>query len=111
MLDTSSSLVPARARTATRIRIGDVPIDSVTFDEALAIIEDRVTRKAGGAVFTPNVDHLVLARSDPAFRHVYGRVALSLVDGTPVLWAARLLGQPLPEKISGSDLLDRKSVV
>jgi N-acetylglucosaminyldiphosphoundecaprenol N-acetyl-beta-D-mannosaminyltransferase len=31
---------------------------------------------------------------------------LSLVDGTPVLWAARLLGTPLPEKLSGSDMFE-----
>jgi N-acetylglucosaminyldiphosphoundecaprenol N-acetyl-beta-D-mannosaminyltransferase len=88
----------------SRIQIGGVPIDAVTFDEALAIIVERVSRKLGGAVFTPNVDHIVIAQKDHAFRDVYSRVALSLVDGTPVLWASHLLGHPLPEKISGADL-------
>jgi N-acetylglucosaminyldiphosphoundecaprenol N-acetyl-beta-D-mannosaminyltransferase len=57
-------------------------------------------------VFTPNVDHIVQAEHDTAFREAYLRTDLSLVDGTPVLWAARLLGTPLPEKLSGSDMFD-----
>jgi N-acetylglucosaminyldiphosphoundecaprenol N-acetyl-beta-D-mannosaminyltransferase len=67
----------------------------------------RLVREGrGGTVFTPNVDHIVQAEHDEAFRQAYSRTALSLVDGTPVLWAARLLGTPLPEKLSGSDLFD-----
>ena len=40
-----------------------------------------------------------------ALRAAYEEVSLSLVDGQPLLWASRLLGLPLPEKISGSDLM------
>jgi N-acetylglucosaminyldiphosphoundecaprenol N-acetyl-beta-D-mannosaminyltransferase len=88
-----------------RIRIGQVPIDSVDLAGALSAIEGLIAARAGGTVFTPNVDHVVLAEHDQRFRQAYRRVSLSLVDGTPVLWAARLLGRPLPEKVSGSDLV------
>jgi N-acetylglucosaminyldiphosphoundecaprenol N-acetyl-beta-D-mannosaminyltransferase len=57
-------------------------------------------------VFTPNVDHIVQAEHHEAFRAAYARTDLALVDGTPVLWAARALGTPLPEKLSGSDLFE-----
>ncbi|MEO7091655.1 MAG: WecB/TagA/CpsF family glycosyltransferase [Polyangiales bacterium] len=86
------------------MRIGDVRIDDLTFDGALDAIEALVTAGQGGMVFTPNIDHIVLVEEDPRLRAAYDEVDLSLVDGTPVLWAARLLGHPLPEKISGSDL-------
>ncbi|HEY8087531.1 MAG TPA: WecB/TagA/CpsF family glycosyltransferase, partial [Polyangiaceae bacterium] len=56
-------------------------------------------------VFTPNVDHVVLAEEDPRMRRAYARADLSLVDGMPLLWASRLLRAPLPEKISGSDFV------
>ena len=91
--------------SARRVRIGQLPIDRVTLAEALDGIEQLVRAAQGGSVFTPNVDHIVIAESDPRFREAYGRVSLSLVDGTPVLWASRLLGAPLPEKVSGSDLV------
>ena len=80
-------------------------IDSLGFEQALDAVEALVSRGEGGVVFTPNVDHVVLAEEDAAFRDAYAAADLSLVDGAAVLWAARALGSPLPEKISGSDLL------
>jgi N-acetylglucosaminyldiphosphoundecaprenol N-acetyl-beta-D-mannosaminyltransferase len=74
-------------------------------DGALARVEQLVALGEGGAVFTPNVDHVVLADEDAGLRDSYSRVNLSLADGMPMLWAARLLGKPLPEKVSGSDFV------
>jgi N-acetylglucosaminyldiphosphoundecaprenol N-acetyl-beta-D-mannosaminyltransferase len=56
-------------------------------------------------VFTPNVDHVVLAHEDARLREAYARASLSLADGMPLIWTSRLLGTPLPEKVSGSDFV------
>lgn len=90
-----------------RARIGRVPIDPLTFDEAIDAIERLVASGEGGMVFTPNVDHVVMAEHHHDFRDAYEAASLSLVDGMPVVWASRLLGRPLPEKVSGSDLVPR----
>jgi N-acetylglucosaminyldiphosphoundecaprenol N-acetyl-beta-D-mannosaminyltransferase len=87
------------------VRIGEIEMDPLTLAEALEAIEALVRAGRGGTVFTPNVDHFVLAEEDERFRAAYRDTDLSLVDGTPVLWAARALGSRLPEKVSGSDLL------
>jgi N-acetylglucosaminyldiphosphoundecaprenol N-acetyl-beta-D-mannosaminyltransferase len=89
----------------TVVRIGHVPVDSVTFAQAIAEVERLVAARRGGTVFTPNVDHVVLAEHDEALRSAYEDASLRLVDGMPVVWASRALGRPLPEKISGSDLV------
>jgi N-acetylglucosaminyldiphosphoundecaprenol N-acetyl-beta-D-mannosaminyltransferase len=88
-----------------RIAIGELPLDRVSLDQALDEIDRLVREKQGGTVFTPNVDHVVLGQHNARFRAAYAGASLSLVDGTPVLWASRLLGRPLPAKISGSDLV------
>jgi N-acetylglucosaminyldiphosphoundecaprenol N-acetyl-beta-D-mannosaminyltransferase len=90
----------------TRIRVGALPVDVLRMSEAIDAIMRLVREGRGGTVFTPNVDHIVQAEHDAMFREAYGRTTLSLVDGTPVLWAARWLGTPLPEKLSGSDMFD-----
>ena len=95
----------SRASAAGRIRVGKLPIDVLNFEGALDAIDQLIRAGEGGTVFTPNVDHIVTAEHNPRFREAYDAASLSLVDGTPVLWAARLLGTPLPEKISGSDLV------
>jgi N-acetylglucosaminyldiphosphoundecaprenol N-acetyl-beta-D-mannosaminyltransferase len=89
----------------SRLMFGSLPIDAVTREQALDVVEELVGRGEGGAVFTPNVDHVVLASGDARMRAAYARVSLSLVDGMPLLWASRLMREPLPEKISGSDLV------
>jgi N-acetylglucosaminyldiphosphoundecaprenol N-acetyl-beta-D-mannosaminyltransferase len=99
----------------TPLTLGPVRVDPVTLEGALRSLEELVTRGDGGAVFTPNVDHVVLADENPRMRAAYARVSLSLADGVPLLWASRLLGQPLPAKVSGSDfvpvLLERAALL
>jgi N-acetylglucosaminyldiphosphoundecaprenol N-acetyl-beta-D-mannosaminyltransferase len=84
--------------------VGQLPVDPVTMSEALEVVE-RLVHEGGGAVFTPNVDHIVQAEDNQRFREVYSRANLCLADGMPVVWASRLLGRPVPEKVSGSDFV------
>jgi len=88
-----------------RLRVGQLWIDCLTFNEALAEIERLVEARDGGFVFTPNVDHVVMAETNGQFREAYQAAGLSLVDGQPLVWVSRLLGMPLPERIAGSDLV------
>jgi N-acetylglucosaminyldiphosphoundecaprenol N-acetyl-beta-D-mannosaminyltransferase len=94
-----------QTRQAERVRIGTVPVDRVTFSQAIDAIDELVARGSGGAVFTPNVDHVVLAEKHAAFRVSYQTANLCLADGMPVVWASRWLKRPVPEKVSGSDLI------
>ncbi len=99
-------MIPARnAASRQRIRVGSVPIDCVTFDQALDAIEDLVALRQGGSVFTPNINHIVQCSDSPAFRAAYEAATLSLADGMFVVWASRLLGTPVPAKVSGSDIV------
>jgi N-acetylglucosaminyldiphosphoundecaprenol N-acetyl-beta-D-mannosaminyltransferase len=86
----------------TRVRIGQIWIDSLSFAAAIGAIERLVGR--GGTVFTPNVDHVVNAQTDAEFRAAYDAADVSIADGQWIVWASRFLGTPLPAKISGSDL-------
>jgi N-acetylglucosaminyldiphosphoundecaprenol N-acetyl-beta-D-mannosaminyltransferase len=92
-------------RPRRRLRIGTLWIDALSFGDALREIEGLVDARKGGAVFTPNVDHVIKAESNVAFRRAYDHASLSLADGMPLVWVAGLLGCPLPERVAGSDLL------
>ncbi len=91
--------------TRPRVRFGRVWVDSLTFDEALTAVRSLVETGEGGSIFTPNVDHVIIAEDEPAFRRAYRRASLSLADGVPLVWASRLLRPPLPAKLSGSDMI------
>ena len=95
----------ALPRVPARFVLGGIGIDPITLPQALDRIEELVAAKNGGSVFTPNVDHVMIAEHDVAFRAAYLAADVSLPDGMPLLWASRILGDPLPEKVSGSDLV------
>src|SRR5580658_2420636 len=100
-LDTQiQRLVP----TQQPIAILGVPFDNVTTAEAVAAIEEMVASRRPHYLVTANVDFLVQAQSDVELRHILTEAHLVLCDGTPVLWASRLLGNRLPERVAGSDL-------
>jgi N-acetylglucosaminyldiphosphoundecaprenol N-acetyl-beta-D-mannosaminyltransferase len=88
-----------------RVRIGRLWIDALTVEQGLDAIRELVARGRGGTVFTPNVDHVVMAETDAAFRRAYRQASLSFADGVPLIWASRLLRSPLPAKLSGSDMI------
>lgn len=89
-----------------RVQLGEIYAHDVTFAEALRSIAELIERADGGYVVTPNVDHVVQAEQSEALRAAYEAASLSLVDGKPLIWLSRLLGGGLPEKISGSDLVE-----
>jgi len=87
------------------IRIGGMPIHNVTLDETFQVIDERIRARRPGFMLTPNVDHVCLCQKNAEFAAAYEEGILSVADGMPLLWAARLLGTPLRQKISGSDLV------
>ena len=56
-------------------------------------------------VVTPNVDHAVLLQHHDGLQQAYQDASLILADGHPVVLASRILGEPLPERVAGSDLV------
>jgi exopolysaccharide biosynthesis WecB/TagA/CpsF family protein len=93
-----------------------VPIHPLTLEATVDFIFARLAEPGAaarpGLVTTINVDFLVNALSwfDPAPRHpeltaVLRRPLLSTADGMPLVWAGRLLGAALPERVSGADLV------
>jgi len=96
--------VPARIQRH-RVNLLDVWVDAIGRADALARIESFVEGRTPHQVVTVNVDFLRLARERPIFRDVLNAADLAVPDGMPLLWAARLLGNPLPERVTGVDLI------
>ncbi len=88
-----------------QITVFDVPFSNVGFDEACSFIRQRIESREPGFIVTPNVHHVCMYGHCQALREAYNEAFLSLVDGTPLVWAAHLAGKPLREKLSGSDMV------
>ena len=82
-----------------------VCIDDVTMDETLARIEAFIAQGTPHQITTVNPEFVVEAQRNAPFRVVLEGCDLALPDGVGLLWAARVLGRPLRERVAGSDLL------
>ncbi|HVB28065.1 MAG TPA: WecB/TagA/CpsF family glycosyltransferase [Mycobacteriales bacterium] len=88
-----------------RILLDGVGIDALSLAAAADEVVRRAARGAGGLVVTPNADILLRVRRDPTLRALLDDAELVVADGVPLLWAARLAGEPLPGRVNGTDLL------
>jgi len=93
--------------TRPPITILGVPFDNVTTIEALNRIDQMIASRKPHYLATANVDFLVQAREDIELRRILFDADLVLCDGTPLLWVSRLLGNPLPERVAGADVVPR----
>jgi N-acetylglucosaminyldiphosphoundecaprenol N-acetyl-beta-D-mannosaminyltransferase len=87
------------------IAILGVPFDNLTTTETVELVEKMVTSRRPHYLVTANVDFLVQAQEDVELRRILFDAHLVLCDGMPLVWASRLLGNPLPERVAGSDLV------
>lgn len=87
----------SRALWMNKVKLLNATIDNVSMSELLATLRQ-------GVVFTPNIDHLAKLQSDPKFFEAYSAADYQTCDSKILFYIAKLLGSPLKEKISGSDL-------
>ena len=88
-----------------RVEMFAVPMASVTLRNAVELLVEIAHEKNTHVVHTCNVEHVVLMNSNEEFRNAYKRADWVFPDGMPLVWFSRLIGRPLPERVSGSDLL------
>ncbi len=90
-----------------RVTILGVPVDRVTVAEAESILRALAESGIGHHVMTPNPEMIVAAQKRSDFLHVLQKTSLNVADGAGLLFAARLLGSSLPERVTGTDLVER----
>jgi exopolysaccharide biosynthesis WecB/TagA/CpsF family protein len=81
----------------SRVEILNVAIDNLSQVELFENLKS-------GIVFTPNVDHLIKLQNDQEFFKAYNSATYKVCDSKILFFVSRILGSPIKEKISGSDL-------
>lgn len=91
----------------SRVDLFGVTIDAVDMNEAVRQVLSWVEDAFGGCryIVTPNADHTVMLQEHDGLRQAYLDADMVLADGFPVIWASRILGRRLPERVAGSDLV------
>ncbi|MHC5033746.1 MAG: WecB/TagA/CpsF family glycosyltransferase, partial [Planctomycetota bacterium] len=88
-----------------RVDILGASISALTLEEALRHIELWLAEGGSHYACFTNVHAVVLTHDDLEFRRITNEADLALPDGMPVVWASRLLGRPLAERVDGPGLM------
>lgn len=89
-----------------RIEMMGCKVDNLSMEETLQTIEGFIHSGKPHQHVVVNVDKLVKASRDPELRQIINDCALINADGMPVVWASRLLGKGLKERVAGVDLFE-----
>lgn len=92
--------------TSPRHVLFGLPIDAITMETAVHRCEEAVRRRTPMLVGVVNAAKVVNLRSDRLLRESLQQCTMILADGQSVVWAGRVLGKPLPERVTGIDLFE-----
>jgi N-acetylglucosaminyldiphosphoundecaprenol N-acetyl-beta-D-mannosaminyltransferase len=93
-----------------RIRARDIlgiPIAMTDYEGAMDVMDAMIERRARGYVIAAAVHIVMVGQDDPAVRAALLGSTLTVPDGMPVVWAANWLGENLPDRVYGPELMRR----
>jgi len=105
MVDPATATRGAVRQETVRQELFGVPIEAMTMEQALARVDEAVRERKRLQIGVVNAAKIVNMRRDRVLREDVLSSDLILADGIAVVWAARLLGRPLPERVAGIDLM------
>src|SRR5271165_4726681 len=90
-----------------RIVLGHIWIDRLKMNEVVDLINMMVSQKKErpAHIVTVNAQFIQIARREPRFADIIRHADLCVADGVSLVWASRLLGNALPERVNGTDLM------
>lgn len=80
-------------------------VNNLSMKDCLEAIDSLVSQDKKSYIVAVNVDVIVKIEDDPYLKKIIDNAELVLVDGKPLQWIAKYQGNPIKEKISGSDLV------
>lgn len=107
LLEAVSACEGRRTRASRRIELLGAPLDPVSLEQAVGLVENAIRTGTPLRHASVNAPKVVRLRVDPELAEAVRRCDLVTADGQPVVWAARLLGRPVPERVAGIDLMQR----
>lgn len=93
--------------TGGRAELFGVPIDLLGIDDTVARCRELVESGLPAQHVVLNAGKVVMMRDVPGLREIVADCDVVNADGQSVVWAGRLLGVPVPERVAGIDLMDR----
>jgi len=95
--------------TGAPVWLGGVPFERATERACIDAIVDAAAAGRGGWVVPMNLDVLRRFGRDDTFVALIADAEMFVADGMPLVWASRLQGASLPERVAGSNMISSLS--
>ena len=96
---------PLALTTYPHVLLYGAMLAAITEQECVRLVMDELDAGHGGRLITLNLDHLRRFVYDSAYAGIVQGADLIVADGMPLIWASRLRSTPLPERVTGSNLI------
>jgi N-acetylglucosaminyldiphosphoundecaprenol N-acetyl-beta-D-mannosaminyltransferase len=106
----ASPRLPVSASPRLRVTascVAGIPVANLTEDETVAAIDELISKGGSHYAAVVNAAKIVAANSDERLKQILLDADLVTADGMSVVWASRVLGQPLKHRVTGIDLFER----
>jgi N-acetylglucosaminyldiphosphoundecaprenol N-acetyl-beta-D-mannosaminyltransferase len=100
--------LPSPADVRTREILG-IPIAMTDYEQAMDVMDGMVSRRERGYVCAVAVHAVMVAQRDAEMKRALNESTLTVPDGMPLVWAANMLGENLPQRVYGPELMRRYS--
>lgn len=90
----------------SRISICNIPVDALTMQQTIALIDKAIEEHRPVHHVVINAAKVVNAQKDEALKESIVSCDIINADGQAIVWAASFLNRPLPERVAGIDLMD-----
>ncbi|HYZ29851.1 MAG TPA: WecB/TagA/CpsF family glycosyltransferase [Thermoleophilaceae bacterium] len=104
----ASAPLPTAADVRTREILG-LPIAMTDYEQAMDVMDGMVARRERGYVCAVAVHAVMVAQRDAQMKRALLGSTLTVPDGMPLVWAANALGENLPNRVYGPELMRRYS--
>jgi N-acetylglucosaminyldiphosphoundecaprenol N-acetyl-beta-D-mannosaminyltransferase len=111
MMSTTESELQQTSLARQPCWVFDIPFAPLTLDETVHEVERLILRNVPSYLITANTNYAMLLEKQPDLHEVNRKAALIVADGTPLVWTSRMTPRPLPERVTGRDLLYRVSAM
>jgi N-acetylglucosaminyldiphosphoundecaprenol N-acetyl-beta-D-mannosaminyltransferase len=101
----TATLAPAAATDSDRVALLGLPLDRISEDEVIDRVLEGVRTGRGGWICPVNLDVLRKVTRDADLIRLVESADLVTADGMPLVWASKIQGRPLPERVAGSSLV------
>lgn len=100
---------PPESRRPSRLHLAGVPVDRMTMRQSLEWIANQMQSESTCPllVMGPNAHIVTAAQRSPQFLEALNAADLCVPDGVSILLAGSILGQPVPERVTGGELMEQ----